>query len=120
MAKINFHLHDATVLTSEMANYDANELLNKLLDKKINAVSVGNSVVNKNMIKLVQPEHAEGAVFESPVLVTLHDGKSVLTNDSTYNPDLLAEKLNDTTAGMFVLGDLIIMKNSVRMISQEV
>jgi hypothetical protein len=118
MTTVIFTLHDNTVLLNEMANYNPVDLLTKLLDKSIVAISAGNTVVNKNMIKLISPEYPEGTVFESPVSITLNDGKTIVTNDASYSADMLAEKLNDTTAGMFVLGDLIVTKNSVRMISK--
>lgn len=117
MTTINIHLHDSTSLTQEMTTYDANTLLAKLIDPKITVISAGNSVINKNLIKLISPVHPVDKVWVNPIEIKLHDGLTVKTEDSNFNADELAEQINDSTQNMNLVGDVIVAKGFIKVIS---
>lgn len=118
MTSVNIHLHDSTSLILEMTTYNATELFNKLIDPKVAVVSAGNSIINKNMIKLIFPVYPEDKVWVNPIEIKLHDGLTVKTEDAEFNADELATEINENVQMLNVIGDVIVSKGYIKVISQ--
>ena len=53
--KVQIILHDNTMITAEIANYDAAVLAEKINDPKLLMIAVGDVVINKQSVKLIAP-----------------------------------------------------------------
>lgn len=56
---VQISLHDGITINAEITDYNAIDLANKLNDPKVLMVTVGDSIVNKNTVKLITPISAQ-------------------------------------------------------------
>jgi exopolysaccharide biosynthesis protein len=56
---IQVYLHDGNVILATVDSYNAEELAATMNDQKVLMISVGNIVVNKNVVKYIAPVQLE-------------------------------------------------------------
>jgi hypothetical protein len=59
MTTIQVFLHDGNTITASVASYNADDLATKMNDQRILMISVGDMVVNKNVVKYITPVPAQ-------------------------------------------------------------
>ena len=52
---VQIFLHDGSVITADIKDYDASVLADKLNDSKLLVIAVGNIIINKQIIKMIAP-----------------------------------------------------------------
>lgn len=52
---VQIFLHDGSVITADINDYNASVLADKLNDQKLLVISVGNIIINKQIIKMIAP-----------------------------------------------------------------
>ena len=52
---VQIFLHDGSVITADINDYDASVLADKLNDSKLLVIAVGNIIINKQIIKMIAP-----------------------------------------------------------------
>ena len=52
---VQIFLHDGSVITADINDYNASVLADKLNDQKLLVVTVGNIIINKQVIKMIAP-----------------------------------------------------------------
>lgn len=117
MTAVNFLLYDGNTVPSNMANYNADDLLDKILNPQIMVLNIDGVIVNKNMIKLISPVQPADKVWVNPIKVVLQNDVVFNTEDATFNADNVTLQLNDLSTSMFVIGDLVVAKSAIRMIN---
>lgn len=55
MTTIQISLNDGQVITANVESYNATELSTKLNDPKLLMVTVGDIIINKNVVKMIMP-----------------------------------------------------------------
>lgn len=55
MQTIQVYLHDGTIFTATVESYNADELATKMNDQRILMISIGDLIVNKNVVKYITP-----------------------------------------------------------------
>lgn len=55
MTTIQVFLHDGNTITASVTSYNAEDLATKMNDQRILMISVGDMVVNKNVVKYITP-----------------------------------------------------------------
>lgn len=55
MTKIEIYLNNGKLITLEMENYQAGALAQTLNDQRILFVSVGDTIINRNLIQMISP-----------------------------------------------------------------
>ncbi len=58
MTTIEIYLNNGKIITVEMASYQAIDLAQTLNDQRILFVTVGDTIINRNMIQLITPLEA--------------------------------------------------------------
>ena len=48
-------LHDGSVITADIKDYNASVLTDKLNDQKLLVITVGDIIINKQVIKMIAP-----------------------------------------------------------------
>lgn len=52
---VQIFLHDGSVITADINDYNASVLADKLNDPKLLVITVGNIIINKQVIKMIAP-----------------------------------------------------------------
>ena len=52
---VQIFLHDGSVITADINDYNASVLADKLNDSKLLVIAVGNIIINKQVIKMIAP-----------------------------------------------------------------
>lgn len=52
---VQIFLHDGSVITADINDYNASVLADKLNDQKLLVIAVGNIIINKQIIKMIAP-----------------------------------------------------------------
>lgn len=52
---VQIFLHDGSVITADINDYNASVLADKLNDQKLLVIAVGNIIINKQVIKMIAP-----------------------------------------------------------------
>lgn len=52
---VQIFLHDGSVITADINDYNASVLADKLNDQKLLVITVGNIIINKQIIKMIAP-----------------------------------------------------------------
>jgi len=52
---VQIFLHDGSVITADINDYNASVLADKLNDQKLLVITVGNIIINKQVIKMIAP-----------------------------------------------------------------
>lgn len=55
MTKIEILCHDDKVIVADVANYNAEDLAEKINSHQIQVLAVGETIINKNIIKTIKP-----------------------------------------------------------------
>ncbi len=114
---INVYLHDDSMIEADITNFNAKEYLDYLNNTQILVITLGDVVLNKNMIKLITPQYSADHTFSNPLKLSLHDGLTVMTEYDQFDSEEMASQLNNAQSSMVAIGDCVVSKNSVRMIT---
>lgn len=52
---VQIFLHDGSVITADINDYNASVLADKLNDQKLLVIAIGNIIINKQIIKMIAP-----------------------------------------------------------------
>ena len=52
---VQIFLHDGSVITADIKDYNASVLTDKLNDQKLLVITVGDIIINKQVIKMIAP-----------------------------------------------------------------
>lgn len=59
MTNIEIYLNNGKVINASMENYQSGSLAQSLNDQRILFITIGDAIVNRNMIQLILPATAE-------------------------------------------------------------
>jgi Leucine-rich repeat (LRR) protein len=112
MESIEMLLKDGSSFTQEIQAFDVSRVTSDFNNQQILMVVVGSMIVNKNAVKMIAPlTSTETANYK----VQFQDGKEI----TTYLDDIqsLFADLNNLKVAMTVVGDTMIDKRDIKLIS---
>ncbi|KAB2335091.1 hypothetical protein [Bacillus mesophilum] len=114
MIRMKVMLHDGTSLTADDKAYNPADIEATLNNQRIQIMTIGNVLVNKNVIQSISPESRE---TDSNLYISYQNGLVVEAYDENFNSTDLGNKLNDQKNLFVAVGDVIINKNLLKMIA---
>lgn len=111
---ITIHLRDGLKITKESVDFVAEECAETLNNRQALVTAIDDIVINKNEIKMIVP--AEEPVNPN-IEVHLNDGNILRLIDNNYSAATIVEKFNEPAVLMAALGDGVINKTTVKMVT---
>jgi hypothetical protein len=112
MASVEMYLKDGSSYIQDIENFDVTQVTSDFNSQQILMVVIGSMIVNKNAVKMIAPlTSSEPANYK----VQFQDGKEI----QTYLSDIqsLFTDLNNLKVAMTVVGDTMIDKRDIKLIS---
>jgi hypothetical protein len=112
MTSVEIFLKDGNRITENVETFDINELANEFNSNSVLIVSIGDSLFNKNVVKLVAP----ATPTTTPnYKILFHDGKEIATYVEDFSS--LDGTLNNLKSVMSVIGDVMVDKREIKLIT---
>jgi hypothetical protein len=113
MMNVQFNFLDGGNFKANFADYNPEELLQKLNDRNTTALAMGDSVFAKGIFKSIIPTEATGSEH---VKILLNDNTEILAECPDYNAAEVAGQINSRENNFTLIGNVIIFSRVVKMV----
>lgn len=113
MQNLTISLHDGMVIDASLEAFDVNGYTNIINEPQIQMLTFGKNIVNKNIVQYLFLSDER----EPNVNIVLQDGTKLDTCVENFDENAIANGFNNPRLLMIAVGNAIVNKNIVKLIT---